>query len=77
MIVKQLVDNIASELRSYEIFEEVEMPTPDGTSVTVLNKIRTTTKKELNDRIANLQEQIDQIQAIQAKEQEILTKIGE
>ena len=76
MIVKEILDNIASELRSYEIYEEEERETPAGETVTVLNKVRTTTKRELNDRISNLQSQIDDLTALRNKEQEILDNIG-
>ena len=62
MIVKEILNNIASELRSYEVYEEVEIQTATGETVTVLNKVRTTTKRELNDRISNLQSQIDDLE---------------
>jgi len=77
MIVKQVLDNIASEFRTYEVYEEAEAQTPTGETVTVLNKVRTTTIKELNDRIANIQGQIDQLTTLKDKEQSILNSINE
>lgn len=77
MIVKEVLDNIASELRSYEVYEEKDMTTTDGQTVKVLNLIRTTNKSELNTRIQNIQNQIDSLTTMLEAEQEILNSIEE
>lgn len=75
MIIKE-ISEVVDTNKTYEIYEEVEMKTPDNETVTVLQLKETVSLDSLNNEIAQLQGEITNLQARLTDRQSVLLEIN-
>lgn len=75
MIIKE-ISEVVDTNKTYEVYEEVEMKTPDDETVTVLQLKETVSIDQLNNEIAQIEAQIASLEARLADRQGILAEIN-
>lgn len=75
MIIKE-ISEVVDTNKTYEIYEEVSMSTPDNKTVTVLQLKETVSLENLNNEIAQLQSEITNLQTRLTDRQSVLTEIN-
>lgn len=73
-MIKEVNEETSS--KRYEIYEEVLMDTPDGKTVTVLQLKETVTLDNLNSEIAQIENEIVNLQERLDKRQAVLAEIN-
>ena len=74
-MIKEINEEVSSNKR-YEIYEEVQMTTPDDKTVTVLQLKETVTLDNLNSEIAQIENEIVNLQERLDKRQAVLAEIN-
>lgn len=74
-MIKEINEEVSSNKR-YEIYEEVQMTTPDDKTVTVLQLKETVTLDNLNSEIAQIENEIVNLQERLVKRQAVLAEIN-
>jgi hypothetical protein len=74
-MIKEINEEVSSNKR-YEIYEEVQMTTPDDKTVTVLQLKETVTLDNLNGEIAQIGNEINNLQERLVKRQAVLAEIN-
>jgi len=74
-MIKEINEEVSSNKR-YEIYEEVQMTTPDDKTVTVLQLKETVNLENLNNEITQLENEISSIQARLIERQSVLAEIN-
>jgi hypothetical protein len=75
MIIKEKSEVVDTN-KIYEIYEEVSMSTPDNKTVTVLQLKETVSLDSLNNEIAQIQGEINNLQARLTDRQTLLEEIN-
>lgn len=74
-MIKEINEEVSSNKR-YEIYEEAQMTTPDDKTVTVLQLKETVTLDNLNSEIAQIENEIVNLQERLDKRQAVLAEIN-
>ena len=74
-MIKEIIDEVTLD-KKYEVYKEVEMNTPDGDIVTVLQLSKTISTDQLTQEISMIQSEIKNLQLQLIERQNVLEQIN-